>query len=288
MIAAIVGAGALGASIASTLAVRNHLREIRLIDEAGAAAAGKALDIQQAGPLHGTSVRLAGASSIEMAADADVVVFADAVGPPQREWEGESGLQLLSRLMGVNPTASFVCAGGRQGWLVERAVVELRLPWFRILGSAPAALHAALRGLVAAEAGVAPHSVAVALAGLPPDQTVVAWEAATVDGVPLTSRLGPNVIAGMNRRLPYLWPPGPMVLGAAAAEAVEGLTRGARRPLPALVVPEASGGTAGRVRMASVLIEPGRIAAADQPALSSHEQVALDNAFAGRPRMDRR
>ena len=56
MVIAIVGAGDLGGALASTLAARGRVREIRLIDEAGTAAAGKALDVQQSTPVHGTAV----------------------------------------------------------------------------------------------------------------------------------------------------------------------------------------------------------------------------------------
>ncbi len=49
----ILGAGELGGSVAHALARGERVRRVRLIDEAGTIAAGKALDIQQAGAVEG-------------------------------------------------------------------------------------------------------------------------------------------------------------------------------------------------------------------------------------------
>ena len=50
---AIIGAGELGGSLAHVLARREIVRRIELIDPSGQIAAGKALDIMQAGPIEG-------------------------------------------------------------------------------------------------------------------------------------------------------------------------------------------------------------------------------------------
>jgi hypothetical protein len=51
-----------GGAIASTLAIRARVTAIRLIDRAADLAAGKALDIQQAGPVEGFDTRLTASS----------------------------------------------------------------------------------------------------------------------------------------------------------------------------------------------------------------------------------
>ena len=58
MIAAIVGAGPLGTALVSTLAARGRVRQVRLIDEAGPVATGKALDIRQSTPVIGHDVAI--------------------------------------------------------------------------------------------------------------------------------------------------------------------------------------------------------------------------------------
>ncbi len=59
---AIIGAGELGGAVAHALARSNLVRSIRLIDETGRVAAGKALDIAQAAPIEGFATRLSGAN----------------------------------------------------------------------------------------------------------------------------------------------------------------------------------------------------------------------------------
>ena len=59
-VAAILGAGPIGGAVAHRLAELGAVREIRWIDENVAAAAGKALDIAQAGPIARFDTRLVG------------------------------------------------------------------------------------------------------------------------------------------------------------------------------------------------------------------------------------
>jgi len=71
----IVGAGNVGATLAQALA-RTDLVDLSLIETAQAAgmAAGKALDIQQAGAVLGYSTRLTGGDDWALAAEAQVIV----------------------------------------------------------------------------------------------------------------------------------------------------------------------------------------------------------------------
>src|SRR5262245_44838908 len=114
---AILGAGPVGSAIAHRLAERARVGEIRLIDEGGSVAAGKALDIRQAGPIDDYDTAIAGGTDLLSAAGADVVVFADAAA--EGEWEGERGLGLVQRLVRAGSTAAFVFAGPKQTWLME-------------------------------------------------------------------------------------------------------------------------------------------------------------------------
>src|SRR5262245_54464970 len=57
---AIVGAGELGGLLAHVLARRDAARAIRLVDESGQVAAGKALDIMQASPLEQFATSVSG------------------------------------------------------------------------------------------------------------------------------------------------------------------------------------------------------------------------------------
>ena len=281
MQAAIVGAGELGGAIAAALAVRDGCRDIHLIDETGTIAAGKALDILQSGPVHRSRARVLGTNDLERVAGADVLVLADSAGSPGQDWTGEAGLVLVRRLTTINPTAPVVCTGPAHGWVIERAVAELGIEWTRIMGSATIAFDAAVRALIALEAGTAPSSVALPVAGRPPHGFVVGWESAAIDGAPATTRLDTHAMAGLTRRLPYLWPPGPMALATAACVVVNGLLRGAHRPVPALVALARPGLAGRRVGIAMVHLGVGRVTRATLPDLPPQAQVALDNLLAG-------
>ena len=279
MIVAIVGAGPLAAALASTLAGRGRVRHVRLIDDAATVAAGKALDVRQATPVLGTDVGIEATPDLAAAADAHAILIADAHGAPPVEWEGELGLGLIGRLAAANPRAPIVCAGARQASLVERGVSELRLPWTRILGSAAIAFDAAVRALVAGEAGTSAGAVALSLGGLPPKQLVIGWSASSIDGAPAESRLAPNALATLARRIPAAWPPGPFALATAAAVVLARLEDAGPAFLPAIVAAPAQG---HRAALAAVRVGPSGILAAAEPALSPFERIALDNAIAAR------
>src|SRR5580692_7593109 len=65
---AIVGAGELGGELAHALARRNAARLIRLIDEAGRVAEGKALDILEGAPIEAFTAELSGSTDVTTAA----------------------------------------------------------------------------------------------------------------------------------------------------------------------------------------------------------------------------
>ncbi len=180
---AIIGAGELGATIARTLAGRDSISEIRLIDEAVSIAAGKALDIQQAGPIERFDTRVVADGDIRSAVGAGVVVIADRAGTTGGEWSGEPALALLRQLSRLGMDGTLVCAGASQLELVERGVLELGLARERVLGSAPEALVSALRALIALEANASPRQVGVSILGVPPARLVVPWSEASVGGI---------------------------------------------------------------------------------------------------------
>ena len=279
MIAAIVGAGPLATALASTLAARGRVRHLRVIDDAGTVAAGKALDVSQSTPVLGTDVSIEATADLAAAADADVILIADAHGTPAVEWEGEIGLALIGRLAAANARAPIVCVGARQASLVERGVTEARLPWTRILGSASIAFDAAARAIVAAAAGTAARAVSLALAGLPPSRLVVGWSASSIEGAPAETRLAPGALAAATRHLTAAWPPGPFALATAAAVLLEHLDEASPAPLPAMVATPAQG---HRAAIALVRLGPSGVLQAAEPVLSPYERIALDNAIAFR------
>src|SRR5262245_57171405 len=180
---AIVGAGELGGAIAHTLARRDVVGSIVLVDESGRVAAGKALDIAQAAPVEGFATQLAGATDLATVAGSAVVIVAERVAGP---WSTEEGLLLLKRLGQTAPRAVILWAGASSRELVELGVREHRMDRRRLFGSAPEALAAGARALVALAANASPRDVALTVLGVPPSHTVIPWEDATIGGFALT------------------------------------------------------------------------------------------------------
>ncbi len=274
---AIVGAGALGGTLAHRLAARGRVSEVRLIDEHAGVAQGKALDIQQSGAVEGFCTRLTSAGAIEAAAGADAIVIADA-SQGDVEHGGEAGLALVKRIASMEIAAPLIFAGAGQRLLLARAATELHVPPRRLIGTAPGALESAVRALAGLEADVSGVEVQVRVVGVPPDAAVVAWEEATAFGQPISTVLAPHRIAALSSRLPRLWPPGPGVLASAAARAAEALTSGSRRRYSCFVVIEE--GSMARVLAMPVELGPGGVVRVLRPALTRQEQTRLDNASA--------
>src|ERR671911_460861 len=113
----VLGAGELGGSTAHALARGERVRRVLLLDETATIAAGKGLDIQQAGTVEGFHARVDGTNDLTRVAGCAVVVIADS-GRPAEEWHGEAGLSMLARLKGVIGTAPIVFAGATQSELL--------------------------------------------------------------------------------------------------------------------------------------------------------------------------
>jgi malate dehydrogenase len=276
---AIVGAGELGGAIALLLARTDMAARIRLIDAAGQVAAGKALDIMQAAPIEQFATAVSGYPDITRAAGAQVIVLADRAGG--LEWQGEEGLLLLTQLSQLASRSVVVCAGAAQRELIELAVRERQYPRARLFGSAPEALAGAVRAVVALETNGTPAEVSLAVMGVPPAHTVIAWEEATIAGFAATSVLDEPARRRIAARVAPLWPPGPYALAAAAREAVACVFGRSRRTISCFVAPEMSGGSGQRARTAAlpVRLDAGGVARLALPALSAQVQVALDNAM---------
>lgn len=273
---AVIGAGELGGAAAHALALRDVARTIALIDERGSVAAGKALDIAQAAAVEGFATQLSGSTDLAVAAGADVVVVADRFGAG--EWQGEDALVLLRRLQQMAPRAVVVCAGASYRDLVDRGVRELKIPRARIFGSAPEALAGAARALVALALDGSPRDVALTVLGVPPAQSVIAWEDATAGGFSLTRQIDEPARRRLERRIAALWPPGPFALGAAATKVVASIDGRSRQLASCFVAPDTTAGERTRTAALPVRLGPSGIVEIVVPGLSVVEQVALDNA----------
>ena len=274
---AIIGAGELGGALAHVLARRDVAASIRLVDEAGQVAAGKALDIMQSAPIHGFTTTVSGTTDLTAAAGASIVAVTDRAGTA--EWQGEDGLALMRRIARLAPRAIIVCAGGAQREMVERGVAERLFSRDQLFGSAPEALAGAVRAVVALETQAAPRDVALTVLGVPPSHVVVPWEEVTVGGFAAMRLLDEPTRRRLGARVAPLWPPGPYALASAAAKAIGGVAGRSRHIVCAFVAPDDEPGRRTRTAALPVRLDPRGIAEVVMPALNGRDRVALDNAM---------
>jgi malate dehydrogenase len=274
---AIIGAGELGGLLTYVLARRDAAGEIRLIDDSARVAAGKALDISQAAPIDRFATRVSGTIDVSTAAGARVIVVADRAGGG--EWQGEDALMLLKRLNQLAAGAVLVCAGPSCRELIERGVREVGIGCSRLFGSAPEAFAAAARAIIALETNSSPRDVALSILGVPPAQTVLPWDEATIGGFAATRVLDEPARRRIMARLPALWPPGPYTLASAASKVIESLLGRSRQRAICFVAPDAAAGARTRTGALPVRLSEAGIAEVVLPPLNVRDRVALDNAM---------
>lgn len=279
---AIIGAGDVGGAVAQALAALECASEIRLIDAAAGAAAGKALDLAQAAPVEGYSCRLTSAPDARAAAGADVIVIADTFGSPSTEWQGEEGLALVRRVWELVQAdqATIVCAGAAQRTLMARAIAEARVTRTRIVGSAPEAFESSARALVAIALDGSSADVSLMVIGAPPAAAVPCWSQATIAGTALTARLSASEIARLDSRLPRMWPPAPYALGSAAAHVVAALLNGGRDQHTVFVGLDGELGIRRAVAALPARLGPRGIERIIVPELNGQERVRFENGLA--------
>ena len=280
-ILAIIGAGTLGGALAHRAASHDLYGEVRLIDDARGVAAGKALDVLQAGPIEGFGTKVAADADPSAATGADVVILTGPAARPAAEWGADDGLERLRRVAAFSRGAVVVCAGAGQRRLVERGVFEAGFDRRRLLGSAPEALRGALRAIVALEVGCEASEVALTLLGAPPRHVVVPWSQATVGGLSLEAILPPPRHRRLRERASALWPPGPCALAAAAARVAATLVTGSRRRTSCFVALDGEFGVRKQALAAPVRLGAGGVVHIVEPALTPRERARLEAARAG-------
>lgn len=276
---AIAGAGEIGGATAQALAFDDRVARVWLVDPAEGAAAGKALDLQQSGAIHGSHARFGGTADMTRIAGCDVCVVADPMGRSPAEWQGEEGLTLVKRLASYLAETPLVFAGATPGDLMSAAAREARLPRERLIGSAPEAFASAVAAVIAMEARCSSTEVRLAVLGKPPAGFVVAWSDASIGGYPLEKSLSQVQLTRIQARVARLWPPGPYVLGAAAARVTEAILGSSRRFFSVLTQLGGEFGVRNRTGALPVLLGPRGITATRVPTLATRERVQVETAL---------
>jgi len=276
---AILGAGDIGGACAQVLASSDSVRRVFLIDSAANAAQGTALDIRQGGAIDGFHTELRGTDDQSLVAGCAACVVADRFAANSPEWSGEGALGLIKSIAALAPEAPLVFAGATQVDLIRLSSQELKMPPHRLIGAATEGLASAVAAIVAMEARCSPREVSVAVLGTPPAAFVIPWSEASIGGYALERVLSQVQLRRIEARVARLWPPGPFVLGVAAAHVVGALVQASRRTYNVLTVLAGEFGVRNRVAAVPALLSPRGIVSTRVPALNTRERVLLDTAL---------
>ena len=188
---AIVGAGAVGATLAYASLIRGAAHDVVLYDLCADKVKAEVLDLR-----HGLQFVPARRSTVpttsQVCAGADVVVVTAGAkqkpGQTRLELAGtnvEICRALIPKLLEVAPDAVIVMVTNPVDVLTLAALKFSGLPTHRVLGSGTVLDSSRLRDLIARHLGVASQSVHALIAGEHGDSEFPLWSTATVGGLPM-------------------------------------------------------------------------------------------------------
>jgi malate dehydrogenase len=243
----VVGAGNVGGTVAQRLAETNCY-DLVLVDIVPGIPQGKALDLQQAGPISGYDTRVLGTNGYEATAGSALVVITS--GVPRKP--GMSRDELLSTNAGIvqgvvrevvarSPEAILILVTNPLDVMVHVALKTSKFPKSRVLGMAGVLDSARFRSFIAAELGVSAAEVQAMVLGGHGDSMVPLLRYTTVGGRPLSGWLSKERLEALVRRtrdggaeIVNLLKAGSAFYApsAAAVEMVEAILKDQKRVLP--------------------------------------------------------
>jgi malate dehydrogenase len=189
----IVGAGNVGATAAHLAAVRG-LGDICLLDIVDGVPQGKALDLQEAGPVAGFDCNIAGTNSYEETKDSDVVVMTAGLARKP----GMTRDDLLEKNTAIiksvtenvarfSPDSFIIVVTNPLDVMAYVAKEVSGFPKNRVIGMAGALDSARLRAFIAMELGVSAQDVQAFVMGGHGDNMLPLIRYSTVSGIPVTT-----------------------------------------------------------------------------------------------------
>ena len=242
----VVGAGNVGATCAQEL-VRRDYADIVLVDIKEGLPQGKALDIDQAGPVLGYEASVKGSNGYDETAGSDVIVIT--AGLPRSPGMSRDDLvttnerivaSVTEAAVSLSPEAVIVVVSNPLDAMCHVAKNVSGWPRGRVFGMAGILDTARFRTFIAWETGSSPKEIIAMVLGGHGDQMVPVVSATTVGGVPLTKLVSSDRIDAMVERtrkgggeiVNLLGTSAWYAPGAAAAQMVDAIVLDQRRVLP--------------------------------------------------------
>ena len=286
----IVGAGATGATAAHILAARDYA-DVVLTDIKEGLPQGKALDLNQMGPVLGFEPRIAGTNSYEETAGSDVVVIT--AGLPRSPGMSRDDLvttnekivgSVTEQVVAQSPNAILIVVSNPLDAMCHVAKNVSGFPKERVFGQAGILDTARLKTFIAWETGASVQDVGAVVLGGHGDQMVSVVSATTVGGVPLRKLVSEEKIAAMVERtakgggevVQLLGTSAWYAPGAAAAQMVDSIMLDAKRVLPCTAYLEGEYGIDGLYMGVPVKLGRSGVEQILEVDLDESERAALD------------
>jgi malate dehydrogenase len=290
----VVGAGNVGATCAQVLAARDYA-DVVLVDIIENFPQGKALDINQMGPVLGFEPNITGTNGYEETAGSTVVVIT--AGKPRSPGMSRDDLvttneaivgSVTREVVAQSPDAILIVVSNPLDAMCHVAKNVSGRPKERVFGQAGILDTARLRTFIAWETGSSVKDVQAVVLGGHGDQMVSVISAATVGGVPLRKLVSDEKIAAMVERtakgggeiVNLLGTSAWYAPGAAAAQMVDAVMLDEKRVLPCTAYLEGEYGVDGLYMGVPVKLGAGGVEEIVELDLSDDERAAFDGSAA--------
>jgi len=202
----VVGAGNVGATVAQ-YAVERELGDVVLVDVIEGIPQGKALDLAQAGPIHGYDSTLIGSNGYDETAGSDIVVIT--AGLARKPGMTRDDLlfknaeivgSVVDQVTRRSPESILILVTNPLDAMVQLAWKRSGFPHRRVVGMAGVLDSARFRTFIARELDVSVENVTAFVLGGHGDTMVPLPRYSTVAGIPITELLPPDRIEALVKR----------------------------------------------------------------------------------------
>lgn len=286
----VIGAGNVGATTAQRLADMDFV-DLALVDVVDGLAAGKALDLLEAGPIFGYDTQVVGSTDYSITDGSDVVVITSGMARKpgmSRDDLITANAEIVGQVVGEvvrhSPDAILVMVTNPLDVMTELALRATGLDRHRVIGMAGILDTARFRSFIAAELGVSVRSVEAYVLGGHGDTMVPLRQVTSVAGVPVgrllaaerleelverTRNGGAEIVKLLKTGSAYYAP------SAAAAQMVEAVLRDRRQVLPCAIRLDGEYGLTGVVMGVPVKLGAGGVQEVVEVELSDQERSEL-------------
>ena len=246
----VIGAGNVGATVAECVARKDMVQEVVLVDIVEGMPQGKALDMTEAGPIHGFDTHITGSNDYDATAGSDLCVIT--AGLARKPGMSRDDLlaknaqivrSVTEQFVAQSPDAILIVVSNPLDVMTYVAYMTSGFPSQRVMGMAGVLDTARYRAFIAMELGCSVRDINALLMGGHGDTMVPLPRYTTVGGIPLPELLDEDTIEGIVERtkmgggeiVKLMGTSAWYAPGAAAAEMVEGIVKDSGRILPAAV-----------------------------------------------------